>query len=402
MKGSRWEWVVLAALIVVMAGISALIGARDVGDAREDRPDPSTYNAKGSGTKGLYLWLQELGLPVRRWERPLTTLPTQATLVLVLGPRLPFEEQELRALEEWIRGGGVLFLADDSVGGPVPGVWPGAPVLTFGLQPRTGGKPGTIRPAFPSPYAAGVGTIQPTGWVRFHRQRPEGWAPLFAEGVGDVLAIRRLGEGTIIALTDPGLLSNARLELAGHARLALNIVQAHRARGEVLVDEFHHGHGHQSSFLRYLKGTAVPWLLAQAAVAFLVFVMARGTRFGPPVPVGETARASSLEYVGALGDLYRCAGARRLAVDTLAKSFRRTLTEMLGVRSGEASVKLAARAVRRFGLRAERVKACLEPQQGTAAADETLLKYAQAVHDLEAQLCRRDLGPLRKGRGGSG
>jgi hypothetical protein len=237
--------------------------------------------------------------------------------------------------------------------------------------------------------------------VRFHRQRPEGWAPLFADGVGDVLAIRRLGEGTIIALTDPGLLSNARLDLAGHAHLVLNIVQAHGARGLVLVDEFHHRHGQQSGLLRYLNGTAVPWLLAQAVLAFLVLVLARGTRFGPPVPVGETARASSLEYVGALGDLYRRAGARRLAADTLAKSFRQTLTEVLGSRPGEASSKLAARAVRRFGLQAERVKACLEPQPATAAADEALLTYAQAVHDLEARLRRGSFGPLRDGRGGS-
>ena len=398
MRGSRWEWIVLAALVVVMAGVSAFLGDRDAEDARENRPNPSTYNTKGSGTKGLYLWLQELGLPVRRWERPLINLPAQATVLLVLGPRVPFEEQELKTLEEWIRGGGVLLLADDTVGGPVPGVWAGAPVLRFGLQPRTGGKPGTLRPAFPSPYAAAVETIQPTGWVRFQRQHPEGWAPLFADRIGDVLAIKRLGRGTIVALTDPGIFSNARLEVAGHARLALNITKDHVGSGVVLVDEFHHGHGRESPFFRYLKGTAVPWMLVQAALAFLAFVVARGTRFGPPVPVGERARASSLEYVSALGDLYRRVGARRLAEDTLAKSLRRTLTEVVGARPREEPAKLAARAARRFGVRAERVNACLEPGPGMAASDEALLKFAQAVHHLEARLRGRALGPSRDGR----
>ncbi len=401
MKGSRLEWIVLAALIVVLAGESAFLGGRDAEDAREPRPNPSTYNTKGSGTQALYIWLQELALPVRRWESSLRNLPAQATVLLVLGPRLPFDEQELRSVEEWIRKGGVLLLADDTVGGPVPGVWAGAAALRFGLQPRTGGKSEALRPAFPSSYAEGVETIQPTSWVRFQRQRPEGWAPLFADRVGEVLAIKRLGEGTIIALSDPGIFSNARLEVAGHARLALNVTRGHVGSGVVLVDEFHHGHGHQSAFLRYLTGTAVPWILAQAALAFLVFVMARGTRFGPPVPVEETARASSLEYVGALGDLYRRAGARRLAEESLAKSFRRTLTEVLGARANETSVKLAGRATLRFGLRAERVKACLEPGPGMAASDETLLKYAQAVHDVEARLRRRAIGPLREGRGGS-
>jgi hypothetical protein len=401
MKGHRREWIVLAALVVVMMGVSALLGGRDPDDAREDRANPSTYNARGSGTKGLYLWLQELGLPVRRWESPLVNLPAQATVLLVLGPRVPYEEPELKALEEWIRGGGVLLLADDTVGGPVPGVWAGALAFRFGLQPRTGGKPSTLRPAFPSSYAAGVETIQPTGWVRFQRQRPEGWAPLFADGAGDILAIKRLGEGSIIALTDPGMFSNARLEFAGHARLALNITQENVGRGVILVDEYHHGYGHDSPFFRYLKGTAVPWMLAQAALAFLAFVVARGTRFGPPVPASETPRTSSLEYIGALGDLYRRAGARRLAGDTLAKSFRRSLTEALGARPGEESVKLAARAVRRFGVRAERVKACLEPGPGAMASDDALLKYAQAVHHLEARLRRRAVGPSRDRSGKS-
>jgi hypothetical protein len=322
-------------------------------------------------------------------------------VLLLLGPRIPFEEQELKALEEWIRKGGVLLLADDTVGGPVPGMWTGALAIRFGLQPRTGGKSRTLRPAFPSSYAAGVETIQPTGWVRFQRQRPEGWAPLFADGTGDVLAIKRLGEGTIIVLTDPAMFSNARLEIAGHARLALNITQDHVGSGVILVDEYHHGYGHDSPFVRYLKGTAVPWMLAQAALAFLAFVVARGTRFGPPVPASEMPRTSSLEYVGALGDLYWRAGARRLAGDTLARSFRRGLTEVLGARPGEESVRLAARAVRRFGMRAERVKACLEPGPGMAASDEALLKYAQAVHQLEARLHRRAVGPLREGRDGS-
>lgn len=399
MKGSRWEWIVLAVLIVVMAGAAALIGDRNAADAREVRPNPSTYNPKGSGTKGLYVWLQELGLSVRRWERPLTDLPAQAKVLLILGPRIPFEGAELSALEEWVRSGGVLLLADEQVGGPVPGVWAGAPVLKFGLQPRTGERPGALQPAFPSPYAAGVETIQPTGRVRFQRQRPEGWAPLFSDRVGDVLAIKRLGEGAILALADPALFSNARLEVAGHARLALNITQAHAGSGVVLVDEFHHGHGHQSAFLRYLKGTAAPWMLAQAALAFLALMLARGTRFGPPIPAGEVARASSLEYVGALGDLYRRAGARRLAGHTLAKSFRRTLTEVLGSRPGEESVTLAARATRLLGVQAERVQACLEAGPGMAASDEKLLKFAQEVHRLETRLRRRAAGPPRDGGG---
>jgi hypothetical protein len=397
MRGSRWEWIVLVVLIAMLAGVSALVGDREADQGREQRPDPSTYNAKGTGSQGLYVWLQELGVKIRRWERPLADLPDEAKVLLVLGPRLPLEESELKALEAWVQGGGVLVLADDAVGGPVPGVRTGPPALRFGLRPRLGGSAESVRPAFPSPYAAGVETIHPITRVRFHRAIPEGWAPLFAERVGDVVAIKRLGRGTLIAVADPGLFSNARIEVAGHARLALNIVQGHRGSGVVLVDEFHHGHGHQGSVLRYLRGTAAPWILAQAALAFLAFLVARGTRFGEPVSAGEGMRASSLEYVGALGDLYRRAGARQLAVEALARSFRRHLAEALGARAGEEAARLGARAARRFRVKAEAVNACLAPEAGPAASDEALLEFAHAVHRLEGRLRSRAHPPSPDG-----
>jgi hypothetical protein len=349
MRSSRGEWIVLVGLVAVVVAASVFLGGKGAEDPQEERPNLSTYNAKATGGKGLYLWLQELGLQVRRWERPLTQLPEKATVLLVLGPRLPVEERESRALEKWVRSGGLLLLADDSLGGPIPGVWAGPPVIRFGLEPRLGGRPGPLRPTFPSRYAAGVETIEPAGRMRFHRKVPEGWAPLFADRSGDVLALKRLGQGTLIALADPGILSNARLEIAGHARLALNIVQAHADGGLVLVDEFHHGYGQPGGLSRYMQGTALPWILAQAALVFLVFLVARGTRFGRPVPLTAPSRASSLEYVGALGDLYQRAGARRLAVEALAHSFRRRLTQAVGARPGSVPGRRAVSASRRSG-----------------------------------------------------
>jgi hypothetical protein len=400
-RGSRAEWIVLALLLAVMVGAAALAGGRGAEEDREAAPNPSTYNARGSGSKGLFLWLQALGVRARRWERPLLELPAEATVLLVLGPRLPLEEAELKVLEGWVRGGGVLLLADDTVGAPVPGVWAGAPALHFGLRPRGGGRPATLRPAFPAGYVEGVETIRPEGQVRFQRRVPPGWAPLFADEAGDVLAIRRMGRGTLIALADPGLFSNARLETAGHARLALNIVRAHAGKGTVLVDEFHHGHGHRGAFARYLRGTAVPWMAAQAALAFLALLLARGTRFGPPLPAPREARASSLEYVAALGDLYQRAGARGIAAEALAGSFRRGLAAVMGTRPGEDASRLAARAARRLGVKEEQVRACLAPGPAVAASDEALVTFAGAVHRLEERL-RRAPPARAAGRGDAG
>jgi hypothetical protein len=268
-------------------------------------------------------------------------------------------------------------------------------VAKFGLRPRPAGEAATLRPAFPSPYVEGVGTIEPQARVRFQRERPEGWAPLFADAAGEVVAIRRLDRGTLIAVTDPGLFSNARLETAGHARFILNVLLAHVGDGVVLVDEFHHGHGQQDAFIRYLSKTAVPWMLAQGVLIFLALAVAWGTRFGPPLPPRQPSRATSLEYVGALGDLYRRAGARPLAAQALAGSLRRRLVEAMGRRPGEAPGQLAVRAAARLGVNEAVLSRCLNPVAGPAASDEGLLKYASVMYSLERRLRRH--GPTWAG-----
>jgi hypothetical protein len=387
MTGSRREWVILGALLLVL-GISAALAGRGGGDAAEERPNASSYNPKGSGSKGLYLWLQALDVRVGRWERPLVDLPADAAVLLVIRPPRAVAEEELGALVRWVRGGGTLVLVDDAVGAAVPGIRPGPPALAFGLQGRPTGTPSSLRPAMPSRYVLGVDTVAPRGSVRFRRREPEGWAPLFADTGGDVVAVRRLGRGTVVAVSDPGIWSNAHLATAGHARLLLNIVQAHAGRRTVLVDEYHHGYGTQAGLTRYLQGTAIPWMLAQAALAFLVFALAHGTRFGAPAPPGGASRASSLEYVAALGDLHRRARARGLAAEALAASLRRRLTASLGLRAGADAAALAARAAARLGLRAAQVRSCLSPGAAAAESDERLLAFARSVHALERRLRR--------------
>ncbi|HTU03730.1 MAG TPA: DUF4350 domain-containing protein, partial [Candidatus Sulfotelmatobacter sp.] len=217
MKAARAELLLLAAVLASILATSFILGSPD--DEPEGQPDPSTYNAKGSGSLGLYLWLRGLGLRVERWEQPLVDLPgrREASVVLLLGPHaMRPEEAEVTALLQYVRQGGVLILADSSLGGPVPGVMAGPPVRGVGLRPVLGERPGDLRPAYPSPYAENVDHISPAGIVRFRRES-EGWAPLFADAGGDVVDVRRMGAGRIIAIADPGLFSNARLEAAGHA-----------------------------------------------------------------------------------------------------------------------------------------------------------------------------------------
>jgi hypothetical protein len=107
------------------------------------------------------------------------------------------------------------------------------------------------------------------------------------------------------------------------------------------------------------------------------------------VPPVRPARASSLEYVSALADLYQRARARRLAAETLAGSLRRTLGPTLGAPPGEETGRLAIRAASRFRVKEDLVRECLAPGPGAAASDEALLKFARDVHHVEGRLRRQ-------------
>jgi hypothetical protein len=395
-KQLRGEWVVLGVAMAAAVALSALLGAW-AGEGPESRPNPSTYNHRGSGSLGLYLWLRELGIPVHRWERPLRELAGRpdARVLLMLGPFVrPPDEDEIAGLMGWVRQGGTLLLADDTPSFAVPGMVLGPPALHLGLRAVPARPSGPVRPALPTPYLDGVQELRPKGAVRFER-RSEGWVPLFADAHGDVVALRRLGRGTVVAVADPGVFSNAGLETPDHARLVLNLIHAHAGRGEVMVDEYHHGHGAGHGLVAYLRRTSLPWILAQAALLFLAFVFARGTRFGPPVPLAGATRASSLEYVSALADLYRRAGARALAAEALAGSVRRLVAERLGLGAQPEPSRLGARHAERLGVPAAALRAALVPGRDVATSDEALLGFARAVHHLELRLQPR---PGRAGR----
>ena len=65
-----------AALLMLV--FVAIVGIDAYQKIRRQPGPPSTYNAGSAGYKALYLWLREMGVPVKRWERPFTELTREA------------------------------------------------------------------------------------------------------------------------------------------------------------------------------------------------------------------------------------------------------------------------------------------------------------------------------------
>jgi hypothetical protein len=350
----------LILVFVVIVGIDAYQKIR-----RQPGP-PSTYNAASAGYKALYLWLRELGVPAKRWESPLTELPREAGVLLMMSPRLGPGPGEVKALEKWVRDGGTLVLVSspwnafaepfgfemkmrplDSGHGLRPRALARDGVRNEG-EPSRGrpersaaeskgdevGAPGSARgdplhdqkkeeesPSFqPGPYIRGQRTIKSKIHPGIDSQRPE--AIVHArDAFGNLIVAVEERRGRVIMIADPSLFSNLHLREGDHARLALDLLLTHLGEGVLLIDEYHHGYGRVTSVAAYLFQSEAFVPMLQAMFLLLMLWAAAGRRFGPPRPLPRETERSSMEYARAMAQLFQRVKARRLALESVLHWF---------------------------------------------------------------------------------
>lgn len=268
----------------------------------------TTYSVDARGYKALYLWLESMGIPIKRWSKPLRKLPQEASSLLIVEPEVGPDPGEMKTLGLWIKGGGTLILVMQS-----QNVF----LQRFGLYTKVirGVYKGKEILSQPGPYATGVQTILSKGHSDLSSDRPE-WVFHLRDNRGGLLAVMNHGRGRVIVLSDILLLSNGSLRKGDHAALALNMLLTHRGEGTLLVDEYHHGYGRATSVLGYLRRSRafVPFL--QGILLLLILWAAFGRRFGSPRPLVEEERQTSMAYFKAIGQLFQRAGARNLALET--------------------------------------------------------------------------------------
>jgi hypothetical protein len=275
----------------------------------------TTYSAAAGGYKALYLWLHNLNLPVRRWERTLNDLSAEASVLVLVEPELGPSRGEVERLKEWVANGGTFVLI-----GKQPNLfWLN---MGFELQPvfvmqHLKGREEPLR-FQAGPYTRGVKTLNYESHPHLKSARPQGIAHLRSGGTG-LLMVLDEGEGRVIGLSDPSLFSNGSLRDGDHARLVLNLLLTHRGNGELLIDEYHHGYGRATSVLTHLFSSRALTPLLQGILILLVLWASKGRRFGPPRPLLQEERSSSLEYVRAMAQLYQRAKVKVLALKAVVR-----------------------------------------------------------------------------------
>jgi hypothetical protein len=346
----------------------------------------SSYRSTPYGTMAYYTLLQQSGYNVTRFEKPFTKLrerPEVSTLVIISPPpTVAFQEEEFTALNDWVAKGNLLIIIDREIF---------VEVGEAKISTAYNREEFKARPLQPTLYADGVEDLKLSNFAS--RVTVESQATIYHYGddKGAVLADTGVGEGRVLAFTDPYVVANNGIAEADNVRLAVNLLT--KAPGGVIAfDEFHHGYGssHSEGVMAYFEGKPVKWMFWQMALIAALLVYTYGRRFARPVPLKRESRTTNLEFVSSMANITRLAKASDLAMQNIYSDFRNKLCRYSGLPTRVDSPRLAATAARRMqsserDLR-DLLAKCEKVIHGEATSDAELLRLVSRIRDIESEI----------------
>ena len=150
-------------------------------------------------------------------------------------------------------------------------------------------------------------------------------------------------------------------------------------------------HGEIRSNWSYAAGPALNILRGGLLAMGILVVFSFSRRSGPVRDLPAPARAAPIEFLEALGSLYRNAGASSAAVSVAWERFRRKSLALCGIRGNQMSAEDLAAAIRRRFPKADAsletdLAACEDAAWGESIDPHTALKLVQALHQHENEL----------------
>jgi hypothetical protein len=341
---------------------------------------PSSYSNGPHGARAAYLLLERSGYHVVRSTDALSSVAWSASPNTTYVFAEPFYEQTQDArdaVKEILdRGGrvlatgyaGALLLPDQHAG----------PLVNSGLDLCTA-------------TASGLSAVASSGEVRFSlastwtRTDPDQEVAYRCAG-NPVVVTYPSGTGKVIWWASATPLENGTIADQGNIALLLNSLGP-RETTHVVWDESLHGAS--PSLLSYTTGTVLPFLWWQCALVALLVVLSAARRSGPLRADPSVSRAAPLEFVRALGSLYRKAGATSVAVAVAYQSLRVTISRVAGIDSDAPARDAATAVAQRFAISAEELEqtlAAAHAGQGARLSERNALALVRKLQAVEQTL----------------
>ena len=321
-------------LIVGLLALALLLGLLMVSAPTTGRLDSgSTWHRGPAGYSAWYESLEQQGIAVQRWQRPVEALIQQleeleeATVTLVQNPAVA-PETLVAVLPGFI---------DQSA---LPALLPWMPdwieaghrLVVLGVK-----VPATAAP-FSQTLTSDVGTVKVDTRRRYSRG-PKLGVDLEDE-YGAVVWRQALasGQGQVTMVATPHLGANAYLNEPGNFALLTELVGGDG--GRVWVDEYLHGYRDQEaiaaavggdSWLNYVARTPLLLLAVQALAVTLLALLAFNRRLGQRRALVAPAIDNSRAYIQALAGVLHKAGSHDFVVQTLSQAERVRLQKELGL-----------------------------------------------------------------------
>lgn len=369
-----WCLAITAVLVVALGFLTS------TGSGNDNRL-PSTYLAGQHGARAAFDTLLRANYPIERWERPLPELAAIAgpDTVVIFAEPFTRERDNIAAVRQIVERGGRVIST---------GFWGG-----FILP---GGQPDT-----PKEFTFAACQLEPEGMDRLANSGEVWMVPEASWQVGNpahriqyscagqpAVVEYDYGKGHVVWWASATPLENASLARASDLDLLLNSIGP-RAGHHFYWDESLHGD--VRSNWSYASGPARNMLLIGLPLLGLLIVFSFSRRRGPVRDLPQPPRAAPIEFLDALGSLYRSAGASATAVSVALERFRRHALHLCGLRASPMSAAQLAAAIRsRFtdadpGLEAD-LAACEDAIWSDALDPRLALRLIQTLHAHQCKL----------------
>ena len=351
------------------------------GANNNDNPLPSTYLSGQHGARAAYETLVRSDYSVERWERPLGELTSQAdsnTVVIFAEPftREPSDIKAVRAILE--RGGRVLST----------GFWGG-----FILPGEASDTPKELNFAACQLEPEGLDSLSDSGevWMvpqaTWNAGNPAHRVEYSCAGQPAVVEFD-WKKGHVVWWASSTPLENGSLSRAHNLDLFLNSLGPREGHHFYWDESLH---GDVRSTWSYAAGPALYTLWTAIALLGVLVIFTYSRRSGPVRDLPPPARATPIEFLEALGSLYRNAGASSTAVAIAWERFRRHSLRLCGMRGIKmSSAELAAVIRRRFPAADASLEtdlaACEEAAWGETVEPRQALKLIQTLHEHQQAL----------------